>query len=333
MTLFEHILPSRQRTASIPRIVFLCVPPIQILDLTGPYEVFDRVKRFRLAPGYRLRVVATGDLGTSCGLSLGPVTDYRRLRGPVDTLLVVGGEGVEESQYPPELVRWVRRLAPKLRRIASICTGAFLLADAGLLDGRTAATHWAFCETLAKRFARVRVDATPIYLKDGNVYTSAGVTAGIDLALALLEEDYGSAVALRVARDLVLYLRRSGNQAQFSTLLKLQSVEDRRLAELIDWMTRHVGEQLSVERLARQASMSPRHFARLFPEKTGYTPGKFVEALRVEAARNLLETSHLRVSEVAHSCGFGDSSSLRRIFRSRLGMSPDDYRKRFGQGV
>jgi len=329
MTSTVQILPGRRLQGRPPHIAFVAVSPIQVLDLIGPYEIFDRVARECLAAGYRLSVVHTGELHASCGLSLSPSMHYRNLKDSVDTLLVVGGDGVERGGYSPDLVRWIRRRAARARRVGSICTGAFLLADAGLLNGRRAVTHWAYCAALAARYRKIDVEMEPIYIRDGNVYTTAGVTAGIDLALALVEEDYGAAVSRRIAKDLVLYLRRSGNQAQYSNLLDLQAADYQPIQDLIAWMNDHLGERLSVDRLAARVAMSPRNFARVFAAKTGYTPGKFVELLRVEAAKRLLETSRAPVKRISASCGFANGSSLRRAFGKRIHVSPQNYRLRF----
>jgi transcriptional regulator GlxA family with amidase domain len=312
-----------------PHIVLVAVSPIQVLDLVGPYEIFDKVARGGLARGYRLSIVQTGALRASCGLSLGPSMHYRKLTGPVDTLLVVGGEGAERRQHSPELIRWIRARAKRARRVGSICTGAFLLAEAGLLDGRRAVTHWAYCETLAARHKNLAVEMEPIFIRDGNVYTTAGVTAGFDLALALVEEDYGATVSRRIAKDLVLYLRRAGNQAQYSSLLAMQAADRRPIADLVAWMHDHLDEPLSVERLAGRVAMSPRNFARVFSAETGHSPGRFVELLRTEAAKRMLETSHLPVKTISASCGFADASSLRRAFSKRIHLSPQHYRLRF----
>jgi transcriptional regulator GlxA family with amidase domain len=329
MTSSVQILPKRAASSRPRHIVFVAVSPIQVLDLIGPYEIFDRVRREGMAQGYRLSVVHTGRLRASCGLSFGPAQHYRNLKGVADTLLVVGGDGVERADYPPDLVKWIRRRARHSRRVGSICTGAFLLGAAGLLDGRRAVTHWGYCRELARRYQRISVELEPIFIRDGNVYTTAGVTAGIDLALALVEEDFGVAISRRIAKDLVLYLRRSGNQAQFSTLLALQTSDRKPIEEVIAWMNDHLDERIAVEQLAERAAMSPRHFARVFAAETGHPPGKHLELLRVEAARRMLETSQLSVKQISAGCGFADPSSLRRAFAKCLQVGPQTYRERF----
>ena len=273
------------------RIVVLAFPRAQTLDVAGPFEVFATADRWLTAAGrapggaYTLEVVAPdpGTFATSSGLRLGAHRGVRAAEGPLDTLMVAGGEGVWDGAHRATLVRWVRRTAPRARRLASVCTGAFLLAEAGLLDGRRATTHWAMCRQLAEQFPRVSVERDPIFVRDGNVYTSAGVTAGMDLALALVEEDFGREVALGVARWLVLFVKRPGGQSQFSAQLAAQLAEREPVRELQAWIVDHVGEDLSVGALARRVAMSPRNFARVFVGEVGVTPARYVEATRVEA--------------------------------------------------
>jgi transcriptional regulator GlxA family with amidase domain len=219
--------------------------------------------------------------------------------------------------------------ARRVRRIGSICTGAFLLASAGLLDGKRVTTHWKWARELAQRCARATVDPDPIYIRDGNTYTSAGITAGMDLALALVEEDLGSPLALKVAREMVLYLRRPGGQSQFSAAMALQASDRRHIEELRTWAFDHLDEDLTVEKLALKAGMSPRHFARVFAKEAGITPARFIERLRVEAARRRLEESRDKLEKIATDCGFGSLSSLRRSFLRVLHVPPADYRSRF----
>jgi transcriptional regulator GlxA family with amidase domain len=220
-------------------------------------------------------------------------------------------------------------MAPRVRRLGSVCSGAFLLAEAGLLDGRRATTHWGWCKVLAERHPAVRVDPDPIFVRDGNVYTSAGVTAGMDLALALVEEDHGRALALQVARQLVLFLRRPGGQSQFSAQLAVQSADREPLRDLQAWIAEHPGLDLSVPSLARRVAMSPRNFARVFARELGTTPARFVERVRVEAARRRLEESAHGVDMVAAECGFGTAESMRRAFLRTLHVPPSAYRSRF----
>ena len=242
---------------------------------------------------------------------------------------MAGGSGLEVAAQDKALILWLRKAAQRVRRIGSICTGAFLLASAGLLDGKRATTHWKWATELADKFQQTIVDPNPIYIRDGNTYTTAGVTAGMDLALALVEEDLGVSTALKVARELVLYLRRTGGQSQFSAALSLQSSDRKQIEEIRSWVLDNLGQALPVEKLAAKAGMSPRNFARVFLKDTGATPARFVEQLRVEAARRRLEESPDKLEKVAGDCGFGSIQSLRRSFLRILHVPPTDYRHRF----
>jgi transcriptional regulator GlxA family with amidase domain len=222
-----------------------------------------------------------------------------------------------------------KKTAQRVRRIGSVCTGAFLLASAGLLDGKRAATHWKWAAELGNKFKHITVDPDPIYIRDGNTYTTAGVTAGMDLALALVEEDLGAPMALKVAREMVLYFRRAGGQSQFSTALSLQASDRKQIAEIRSWAHDNLGQDLPVEKLAAKAGMSPRNFARVFLKDTGTTPARFVEQVRVEAARRRLEESRDKLEKIADDCGFGSIQSLRRSFLRVLHVPPNDYRHRF----
>jgi transcriptional regulator GlxA family with amidase domain len=308
------------------RVVFAAVPPIQILDLTGPFEVFAR------CGGYRVELVTTGPggrIGSSCGLCLSEAGDYRTVRGSIDTLLVPGGDGAEDLLVDKAFLRWLGRMGRNVRRVGSICTGAFLLAAAGILDGRRSATHWRYCARLQEKFPKVRVEQDPIFLRDGHVYTSAGVMAGIDLALALVEEDHGQAKSLEIARDLVMFLRRPGGQSQFSTVLAAQVSSRRPIEDLQGWILAHLTGDLSVEKLAARCRMSARHFTRVFTAEKGVTPARFVEQARVESARILLETSGCGMKQAAAQSGFGSVDSLRRAFVRVLRVTPSEYARHF----
>ncbi|MGI8557701.1 MAG: GlxA family transcriptional regulator [Solirubrobacteraceae bacterium] len=239
------------------------------------------------------------------------------------------GPGRRAACADPLLLAWLRRAAPRARRLASVCTGAFLLAEAGLLDGCTVTTHWSACAELAEHYPAVSVDPEPIFTRDGSIYTSAGVTAGMDLALALVEQDLGRDAALTIARWLVLFLRRPGGQAQFSAQLSGQLAHRGALRDLQRWILEHPAENLAVERLAERAAMSPRHFSRAFTGEVGVTPGRYVERIRVEAARRYLEDTTLAVAQVAAACGFGTAETMRRGFIRSLGVPPVEYRRRF----
>ena len=318
------------------RIVLLAAPGTQILDLVGPFQVFVRASEILQrengnALAYQVEAVTTepGLLPTNCGLRLEAHHTYRDVRGSIDTLLIAGGRAVEHGVEDEKLIGWLRKTASGVRRLGSICTGAFLLAQAGLLDNRRATTHWKYCEMISRRHPLVKIDPDPIYVRDGNVYTSAGVTAGMDMSLALVEEDFGSAVALQVARELVLYLRRPGGQSQFSAALALQASEKEILRELSAWVLENLKKNLSVEVLARQAGMSPRTFARVFGKEMAMTPAKFVETLRIDAARRRLQESNASLDAVASTCGFRNADAMRSVFHRVLGVAPGEYRQRF----
>jgi transcriptional regulator GlxA family with amidase domain len=315
------------------RIAFLVFPPVRELDIVGSLDVFSTANRLSgKRPLYEVTVIHTESrhevVGMS-GLSLLGHQDYRSFRGEIDTLLVPGGIGSEEGHPTEGAVKWLRKAAAKSRRVGSICTGAFLLARAGLLDGRRVTTHWAFARELESRFPQVKVDPTPIWIQDGNIYTSAGVTSGIDLSLALIEEDHGSSLALAVARNLVVFLRRPGTQAQFSVSLGSQTGEKNALNELIVWIAEHLDKDLSVPVLASRTAMSPRNFHRVFTSTVGKSPARFVEELRVEAARRQIERTAKSLDEIAARCGLGSADAMRRSFLRLLDSTPSEYRSRF----
>jgi transcriptional regulator GlxA family with amidase domain len=312
-------------------VVIVAFDGVQLLDVVGPLEVFAMANRHGPAPAYEVEVATrTGEpITSSSGLTVVPHRALAGVRNPIDTLVVAGGQGTAAAVADAELVGWVRRRAPRCRRVASVCSGAFVLAEAGLLDGRRATTHWDSCELLARRHPAVSVEPDPIFVRDGNVATSAGVTAGMDLALAFVEEDLGRDVALQVARQLVLFVRRPGGQSQFSAQLSAQHALRPRLRDLQTWIAERPAGDLSVASLAARAAMSPRHFARAFRDEIGVTPAAYVERTRVEHARGLLETSDLALAEVARASGFGSIETMRRAFARRLGVAPSDYRQRF----
>jgi transcriptional regulator GlxA family with amidase domain len=313
------------------RIVIVAFPRVQTLDVVGPAEVFATADRLRAGGEYAVEVVASESeaIVTGSGLRLQPHRTLAGVRGPIDTLIVAGGGGVEEAQHDERLVRWLRSAAPRARRVASVCTGSFLLARAGLLDGRRATTHWAACDELERRHPEIEVERAPIFVRDGDVYTSAGVTAGIDLALALVEEDLGAAVARDTARWLVLFLRRPGDQAQFSAQPSWQPAEREPLRDLQAWIAENLTADLSVPALAEHAFMSPRNFARAFRREVGTTPAAYVESVRLERARAELEAGDTPVEAVAEMCGFGTVETMRRAFQRRFNVNPAAYRSRF----
>lgn len=310
-------------------------PRAQILDITGPLEVFSRTARWLAehrggrTAAYVTEFVAAraGPVEMSNGLKL--IATRRYLDADdADTLLVGGGIGWEEATRDRRMMEWLAAQAGRVQRLGSICNGAMLLAAAGLLEGRAATTHWAYLDRLARLAPKARVDRDALYVRSGNIYTSAGVTAGMDLALALVEQDHGKAVALAVAQELVLFLKRPGGQSQFSRHLQAQRRDDL-FGELELWMLENPGQDLSVDGLARRMSMSPRHFARLFAERLGQSPGAYVRKLRVERARRRIEEGATRLKQVARECGFADEQSLRRGFQAVVGITPADYRQRF----
>lgn len=314
----------------------LAYPQAQILDITGPLEVFARTARWLCdhaglaGPAYQVELIARnrGPITTSGGLQLVATRSIREARR-FDTLLVSGGIGHEAAARDPAILGWIRRQARDVERLGSICTGALILARAGLLDNRPVTTHWAWCDRLAAAAPRARVDVNALYVQSGRLYTSAGVTAGMDLALALVEQDWGGAVALAVAQELVMFLKRPGGQSQFSRLLQAQQHDDE-LGRLELWILQNLDASLSVAALAARANMSARHFARRFTARTGATPAAYVLRARVEAARRRIEEGPIRMKTIARQCGFADEQRMRRAFRRVLCIGPLEYRARFG---
>jgi len=320
------------------RVAIVVYDGVQSLDVVGPAEVFamasEYVRRTRVdGRPYELVILASraGRMRTSSGLVLEAGRAFGSVRGGIDTLVVAGGRA-RAAATDAALRAWLVRMAPRVRRLASVCTGAFVLAAAGLLEGRRATTHWAAAPALARLHPGVRVDADALFVCDGHLYTSAGITAGMDLALALVEEDLGRAAALTVARHLVLFLKRPGGQSQFSTHLAAQGIPDGPLRDLPAWLVDHLEADLSVEALARRAAMSPRNFARVFVRETGTTPAKFVARARIEGARRALEDGTLPIDRVAERCGFGSAERMRRSFRRHIRVAPREYRRRFPGG-
>lgn len=305
---------------------------LQLLDVAGPLQVFasaNDVERQAGRPApYAIKVVARrSPVSTSAGLPL-LAARLSPPGKPVDTLIIAGGSSVHDACLDRSLIRWLGARARKARRVASVCTGAFLLGAAGLLDGRRAVTHWSDCERLAKSFPTARVDMNAIFVRDGALWTSAGVTAGIDMSLALVEEDVGHAAAAAVARELVVFLRRPGGQAQFSAVLGFQAQNDT-FDELHGWMAGHLAEDLSVPALARRTGMSERSLLRHYRAQMGVTPARAVEKMRVEAACQLLATTRDPIKRIARRCGFGSEETMRRSFFRQMAVAPHDYRGRF----
>jgi transcriptional regulator GlxA family with amidase domain len=319
--MMPKIPPSLPRAAR--EVEILAFPAVQLLDVTGPLQVFASANDYMAKGGharpYLIRLVAPGDRSVEASAGVSLVTQaLPPADSAVDTLIVA-----DEA-----LVDWVRQRTGQARRTASICTGAFLLAASGVLDGRRAVTHWSHCGELARRFPAIRVETDPIFVRDGALWTSAGVTAGIDLALALVEEDLGRAVSLAVARYLVVFLKRPGNQAQFSEALTLQAAEDK-FGALHDWISKHLDDHLSLSVLAARAGMSERSFSRHYAESTGVTPARAIERLRLEGARRLLSETRLPLKRISQRCGYGSEETMRRSFLRLLRSTPQDYRARF----
>ena len=317
----------------------LAYPGFQMLDVMGPLEVFARTSRWlrdrgkRNDDAYSVEILGLkrGAFRASSGLRVYADRRFGEVGRGIDTLMIAGGVGAERYRSHPDILRWIRRQAGTVRRLASICNGAFFLAEAGLLKGRRATTHWSDCAQLAHRYADVRVEPDRIFVQEGRIYTSAGVTAGMDLALALVEEDLGREVALAVARQLVMFLRRPGGQAQFSAQLAVQFAEHEPLRDLQAYILEHPDADLSVVTLAHRLAMSPRNFARVFTRELGATPARFVTSVRVETARRLLEESNHDLETICTMSGLGTPESMRRSFLRLVGVPPSRYRERFSR--
>ena len=322
------------------KILFVTYSDCQMLDVTGPAEVFSKANEYPVSEGdqkqqYQITLIAekagpvksTGPFSLLADQSYGDVTagDLEDL----DTLVVCGGEGVHQILKDEAFIAFIQRAAQRARRVVSICTGAFILAKAGLLDQRRATTHWDSIDTLARHFPAIEVERDPIYVRDGKYWTSAGVTAGIDLGLALVEEDLGRQTALSIARRLVVYMMRPGGQAQFLAQLKFQKPSQSKLETLYEWIEQNPAEDLSISALAAKSAMSERHFARCFVNEVGITPAKFVEQSRLDHARRRLEQTRSSIDQIAYDCGFGSAEILRRTFQRHLHLAPGEYRDRF----
>jgi transcriptional regulator GlxA family with amidase domain len=322
-------------SAGRKRVLILAFDGVNLLDVGGPLQAFEASEPHRdVAERYETIVASVrgGEVQTSARI---PIVTHKLAQVEhlaFDTVMVGGGSPDGRPAAPPELVEWIAGCEVRTRRLCSICTGAFMLAAAGLLDGRRATTHWEWAGLLQAEYPEIAVEPDCIYVNDGKIWTSAGVTAGIDLTLALIEQDFGHRVAIEAARRLVVFMKRPGGQAQFSAPLLFQSQADDGFSELHAWIRQNLTADLKVERLAEKVGMSERSFSRTYAARVGQTPAKTVEAMRVEAACGLLESDGLPLKQVAAAAGFGDEQNLRRVFLRRFGLNPVDYRDRFGSG-
>jgi transcriptional regulator GlxA family with amidase domain len=325
-----------KRSKRLPRrVVIVIFPGVTLLDGTGPAQVFQSAIEAvnEITPPYEIVMASTqgGMVTSDTGISIGTISLREAAAIHIDTLLVAGGDGVFEAVGDDTLITWLKDQAPRTRRFGSTCTGTFLIAATGLLSGRRAATHWKRCEELQKRHPEVTVECDSIFIRDGPIWSSAGVTAGIDMALAMVEEDYSRRLALQIARTLVVYLKRPGGQSQFSSTLAAQTIDGHgTFSALHAWLSENLKGDLRVERLADYAGMSPRSFARIYARTVGVTPAKTVESMRIEAAKRYLEDGDKTVTSIAARCGFGDDERMRRAFLRHTGIAPLQYRRRFG---
>jgi transcriptional regulator GlxA family with amidase domain len=318
------------------RIVLVTTQSAGSLEYMGPPQVFDEARIFLEHAGrsdlaYDVEVVSrgTGTLYARKGFEISAPKSYARLRGDVDTLILQAADEHDECLRDRRFLEWVARMSSRVRRIVSICTGSFILAEAGVLDGRRAATHWCACDDFRRRYPRVRLEEDPIYVKDGHIYTSAGATSGMDLAIALVEEDLGTEFARRVAQGLVMFLRRPGNQSQFSVQVPAEPQDAAGVSEIERYVFEHLDADLRVEVLADRFAMSPRTLSRWFRRRFGVAPGRYVEQCRLERARQYLEETDEGVAQVASRCGDASADGLRLAFERNLGVTPREYRRRF----
>lgn len=327
--------------SKIKHICFLVVPNATLLDITGPFEVFSQtleylyVKEKNVPFSYQLHVLSINkkkNIHTASGMILHCSENIHTVDYLIDTLFIPGVPNSQTEQYklPGSVLQWLHKQSQKVRRLCSVCTGSFFLAEAGLLSGRKATTHWEKCATLSNNYPTIRVENNPIFLKDGNIYTSAGISSGMDLALTLIEEDFGKSFALDIARQMVLYLKRPGSQSQYSSVLSHQSTDYKPIQDICIWMNEHLHEAITVDSLSEKVSMSPRNFARIFVRETGITPARYIDKLRVETACRHLADTQLSLKEIADLCGLGSPDNMRKVFLKHIQISPTEYRRNFG---
>ncbi|MDU1892248.1 MAG: GlxA family transcriptional regulator [Dysgonomonas sp.] len=320
-------------------ITFLIPKDATLLDITGPYEVFSQaiecINSRGKKPPYILHTVSaerSKAVRTASGMVIECDSLTKDIDYEIDTLFIPGVPNSIQADYKMDrkVLKWIARQSEAVRRICSVCTGTFFLAEAGILNGKKATTHWELCDTLTRHYPQTEVQNDPIFVKDGNIYTSAGISTGMDLALALVEEDFGRSLALEVAKQMVLYLKRPGNQSQYSSVLTHQSIDYRPIQEIGNWIMEHLNQNMTVEALAEQVSMSPRNFARVFLRETGVTPARYIDKLRIETACRYLVETQLSLKEIAGLCGLSSPDNMRRVFLKYMQITPSDYRENFG---
>lgn len=326
------------KNKSIRHIVFIVPPRSTLLNTAGPLEIFSKaIDKSELIQSkvdfdYKTHVVSVEKetmIVTSSGLSIIAESCYSDITYQIDTLIIAGLPGMDNYRIDPVFIQWLQEQYKVVRRMCSVCSGAFLLAEAGILNGKKATTHWSRCDKLQEDYPQIKVEISRIYVRDGKVYTSAGITSGMDLAIALVEEDFGQPFALYIARWMVLSLRRQGNQVQYSTVLDCQSIENPIIRKICQWIVLHLGEDLTVDVLAENMAMSPRNFARVFVRELHITPAKYINRLRVNYACQYLIDTEMSLDEIAGECGLKNAENLRRLFISILETTPAQYRKSF----
>lgn len=327
-----------EKQKNIRHVVILVPPQSTLLDTSGPMDVFqraiDNIEQLNEPVDftYRIHIVSATKakrIEVSSGISILGEGCYKHITYPVDTLIIPGLPQKPGYKVGKDVLNWIKEQSRKVRRICSVCAGAFMLAEAGVLENKRATTHWMLCEKLARNYPRTTVNPEAIFVKDGNVYTSAGITTGMDLTLALIEEDLGKAFALQIARIMVLYLKRPGNQTQYSTILESQQIDYQPIRKVIDWIYNHLQEEITVEKLAEYTAMSPRNFARVFTRELHITPTKYVEKLRLKAATRYLTETQLTIDEIAYLCGLKNSTNMNRLFLHTFEITPSQYRRNF----